>query len=52
LKTFVSAFSQETFPITADQDTAGPLARTVTDAARLLGVLAGFDPQDRPQPRA
>ncbi|HEX7958349.1 MAG TPA: amidase family protein [Terriglobales bacterium] len=33
-------------PITADQDTAGPLARTVTDAARLLGVLAGFDPQD------
>jgi amidase len=33
-------------PITGDQDTAGPLARTVTDAAKLLGVLAGFDPQD------
>jgi len=33
-------------PITADQDTAGPLARTVTDAAKLLGVLAGFDPDD------
>lgn len=33
-------------PITSDQDTAGPLARTVTDAAKLLGVLAGFDPQD------
>jgi amidase len=33
-------------PITADQDTAGPLARTVGDAARLLGVLAGFDPDD------
>jgi amidase len=33
-------------PITADQDTAGPLARTVTDAAKLLGVLAGYDPQD------
>jgi amidase len=33
-------------PITADQDTAGPMARTVTDAAKLLGVLAGYDPQD------
>ena len=33
-------------PITADQDTAGPLARTVADAATLLGVLAGFDPAD------
>lgn len=33
-------------PITADQDTAGPMARTVTDAAKLLGTLAGFDPAD------
>lgn len=35
-------------PITADQDTAGPMARTVTDAAILLGVLEGAapDPQD------
>jgi len=33
-------------PITADQDTAGPLARTVTDAAILLGVIAGFDRDD------
>ena len=33
-------------PITADQDTAGPLARTVADAAALLGVIAGFDPSD------
>ncbi len=33
-------------PITADQDTAGPIARTVTDAAKLLGVLAGFDEKD------
>ena len=33
-------------PITADQDTAGPMARTVTDAARLLGALAGYDPAD------
>jgi amidase len=33
-------------PITADQDTAGPIARTVTDAAMLLGVIAGFDRDD------
>jgi len=28
-------------PITADQDTPGPMARTVADAALLLGVLEG-----------
>src|SRR5467141_2153986 len=33
-------------PITADQDTPGPLARTVTDAALLLGVLEGVDAND------
>jgi amidase len=33
-------------PITADQDTAGPLTRTVTDAAIVLGVISGFDPKD------
>ncbi len=31
-------------PITADQDTAGPMARSVTDAAILLGVLEGASP--------
>jgi amidase len=33
-------------PISASQDTAGPMARTATDAAALLTVLAGYDPQD------
>lgn len=33
-------------PITGDQDTAGPLARTVTDAAIVLSVISGFDPND------
>lgn len=31
-------------PITADQDTAGPMARTVTDAAILLGALESVTP--------
>jgi amidase len=37
-------------PITLDQDTAGPMARTVTDAAILLGVLESRTPDsDDPQ---
>ena len=31
-------------PITADQDTAGPMARSVADAALLLGVMEGVSP--------
>ncbi len=33
-------------PISADQDTAGPIARNVTDAAVLLGAATGVDPVD------
>jgi amidase len=34
-------------PISHTQDTAGPMARNVADAAALLSVLAGVDPNDR-----
>jgi amidase len=33
-------------PIAHSQDTAGPMARTVSDAATLLGAMTGVDPQD------
>ena len=33
-------------PIAHSQDTAGPMARTVADAAALLGAMAGTDPGD------
>ena len=33
-------------PIAASQDTAGPMARTVADAAIVLGALVGQDPRD------
>jgi amidase len=33
-------------PISSDQDTAGPIARNVTDAAVLLGAATGVDPDD------
>ncbi|MCX4162850.1 MULTISPECIES: amidase [Paraburkholderia] len=33
-------------PISHTQDTAGPIARTVTDVARLLAAMAGTDPLD------
>jgi len=33
-------------PIAHSQDTAGPMARTVTDAAILLGAIVGVDPRD------
>jgi amidase len=33
-------------PISASQDTAGPMARTVRDVAILLGAMTGVDPDD------
>ncbi len=33
-------------PISHSQDTVGPMARTVSDAATVLGALVGVDPRD------
>jgi Asp-tRNA(Asn)/Glu-tRNA(Gln) amidotransferase A subunit family amidase len=33
-------------PLSETQDTAGPVTRTVADAARMLEVVAGYDPED------
>jgi amidase len=35
-------------PISHSQDTPGPMARTVRDAAILLGTIAAIDPEDTP----
>lgn len=33
-------------PLAFDRDIAGPMARTVADAARIFTVVAGYDPKD------
>jgi Asp-tRNA(Asn)/Glu-tRNA(Gln) amidotransferase A subunit family amidase len=33
-------------PLSETQDTAGPITRTVADAARMMDVVAGYDPED------
>ena len=33
-------------PVSTTQDEAGPIARTVQDTARMLDVMAGYDPDD------
>jgi amidase len=33
-------------PLVHFQDTPGPIARTVTDIARLLDIIVGYDPED------
>jgi len=38
-------------PISKTQDTAGPMARTVTDVTILLGILAGIDSEDAYTPK-
>lgn len=47
--TFLSAnveFTWQVIPISVHQDTIGPIARTVTDAAVILTIIAGQDPLD------
>jgi amidase len=47
IKPTVGLLSREGIvPISADQDTAGPIARNVTDAAVLLGAMTGVDAAD------
>jgi amidase len=47
IKTTVGLVSRSgVIPISHSQDTVGPMARTVTDATIVLGVLAAVDPED------
>ncbi len=47
IKTTVGLVSRTgIIPISHNQDVAGPMTRTVADAAALLNVMAGYDPAD------
>jgi amidase len=47
IKPTIGLWSREgIIPISADQDTAGPMTRNVTDAAVVLGAATGVDPAD------
>ena len=46
IKPTVGLISRRRIPFTYSQDTAGPFARTVTDASILLGSLIGVDEKD------
>lgn len=47
IKPTVGLWSREGIvPISAEQDTAGPMTRNVTDAAVVLGAATGVDPSD------
>lgn len=48
IKPTVGAISRTgIIPISYTQDTAGPMARTLTDAVIALGVMTGLDPKDQ-----
>ncbi len=42
----LNVFPWSVIPITEQQDTVGPITRSVTDAAILLSIVAGPDPAD------
>jgi len=53
LKPTVGLWSRDgIIPISHSQDTAGPMARTVADAAIMLGLLAGADKNDQETSKA
>ena len=45
--TFGRVSARGVIPLSSSLDHVGPIARTVSDVAVLLQVLAGFDPEDR-----